>query len=94
MKNKLLILFLLCIGPALALAAEGNLHPLCHKLMTVEECSEHLARLASLPAGEAREAYLAEYARTRKERESACTCSHSMAARVIPPLQRQALLAF
>lgn len=64
----LLALFL--IHPS-AFAAE----PACHELLTPQECSSHLEKLALLPAGVEREHYLLEFARTRKERESACACA-------------------
>jgi hypothetical protein len=92
MKNKLLLLLFLGTIPALAAAAESNTRSNCHQLMTEAECSEHLDRLATLTQGEALEHYLDEFTRTKREREAACACSHSLAPR--KTWQRQALLRY
>jgi Flp pilus assembly protein TadD len=93
MKKQLLALLMSGMLSSLAAAAEVNPLPSCHRLMTDAECNEHLNMLATLPRGAALDRYLAEYARTKTEREIACSCTHSnpTAARTILPLQRQAL---
>jgi hypothetical protein len=43
----------------------------CH-LMTAQECSAHLAKLGSLPAGQEREVYLAAHQALIRERATLC----------------------
>lgn len=64
-----ILLLLLSLTP-LAVNAAG---PGCHRLMTEKECGEHKALLAAMRPGDARNQYLAEFNRTRKEREAACS---------------------
>ena len=64
----------------------------CMTLMTELECSQHMARLAQLGAGPARERYLAEHALQMQERESACSCNREIAGESVYPARRQALL--
>ncbi len=94
MKTKLLALTLLVLLSSLAVAADAKPLPKCHRLMTEAECGEHLAMLASLPPGEAQDRYLDEFARTKKEREAACSCTHGMARREPAARQYQAFLAY
>lgn len=60
---------LLCLTPLAADAAD----PGCHRLMTEKECGKHNALLAEMRPGDARNQYLADFDRTRKEREAACS---------------------
>jgi len=92
MQSKLLLLSVMLVS--LAAASDVLPQPTCHRLMTEKECSDHKARLATLPAGEALDHYLAEYALTRKERETACSCERASATGETTSPQRQALLRF
>ncbi len=69
-RTLLPVLFLIHLPTAAAETA-----PACHEFLTPQECSRHLDQLARLPAGEARASYLAEFALTRKERQTACDCA-------------------
>ena len=92
MHSKLSGILLSAMLTSAAAAADVNPQPPCHRLMTEKECSDHLNLLATLPAGDALDRYLVEYDRTRKERESLCSCQHASAGGRTRHIQRQALL--
>lgn len=94
MHTKLLFLLLSTMLTPLAVASDMKLEPTCHRLMTEKECSDHQSRLATLPPGEALNLYLAEYASTQKERESACSYKRDLTSKGTRPLQQQVLLRY
>jgi hypothetical protein len=55
---------------------------------------DHQTRLADLPAGAARDDYLAEYAQTKQEREKLCNFRHNSVASGQVSLGQQALLRY
>lgn len=52
----------------------------CTALMTDQECRTHLATLASMPKGQARESYLIRHRALLAERHKACRCQRTQAA--------------
>lgn len=88
MQIKLILLLQSAMLSPLAAASDMKPQPACHRLMTDTECSEHKAKLASLPPGQALERYLAEYARTQKDREAACNPARALASHEIVLQQR------
>lgn len=78
----------------MAVTAQAEPQPACHRLMTERECTDHVARLASLPAGETLQRYLSEFASERKEREIACRCQNDATGWSRLHAPRQVLLRF
>lgn len=71
----------------------------CHLLMTEKECVDHTTKLARLPPGGERDAYLLAHDQLLREREKACPCnrnidSESRVAEVRYRPGRQAMLRF
>lgn len=93
-RLKLLVLLLSGLLSFFATASEVKPQPSCHRLMTEKECSDHLARLATLQPGEALDRYMAEYTSRQKDREAACLCSQAKTIGATTPPQMQALLLF
>ncbi len=93
-KRMLLLLsgMLSCVLSFSAAASEVKPRPACHRLMTERECGDHKERLAALSPGAALDSYLAEYARTKREREAACNCARKLSGGEATARQRQALL--
>jgi hypothetical protein len=94
MNTKLLLMLLSTLLASSAAASDMKPPLTCHRLMTEKECSDHKIQLATLSPGEALDHYLAEYVRTRKERETLCNCLRASASVETKPLQRQAQLRF
>jgi len=94
MQKKLSVLLLLGMLSCVAVASDMKPQAACHRLMTDKECSDHKAKLASLPPGQALERYLAEYALTQKDREAACNPARALASREIVLQQRPLQLRF
>lgn len=94
MQTKLLLPLLSFLLASPAVASEVKPEAVCHRLMTDRECGEHKSLLAALPPGTALDQYLAEYARTRMEREAACAYFHDLTSHEARTRQRQALLRY
>ncbi|MDD5388810.1 MAG: hypothetical protein PHD37_05665 [Gallionellaceae bacterium] len=94
MQTKLLLPLLSTLLASLAVASDAKPEATCHRLMTDRECSEHKSLLVALPSGAALDQYLAEYTRTRQEREAACTYIHDLSSDGARPPQQQALLRY
>jgi hypothetical protein len=79
-RSAIALLFCSGILSSLAQASEEDewaraLEIPCHPLITQVECRGHHERLASLPDGAEREAYLAKYFALLEERVKSCGCS-------------------